>query len=39
MDLRDLKKLADTLDDSGKHELILFLQSRTKWCVVPRSSN
>lgn len=30
MNLRELKKLAETLDDSGKQELILFLQSRTK---------
>lgn len=30
MDLKELKKLADTLDDNGKRELIYFLQSRTK---------
>ncbi|SDK06957.1 hypothetical protein SAMN05428961_101665 [Paenibacillus sp. OK060] len=29
MDLNELKKLADTLDDNGKRELIYFLQSRT----------
>ena len=28
MDLKELKKLADALDDSGKQELIYFLQSR-----------
>lgn len=30
MDLRDLKKHAEALDDSGKQELIYFLKSRTK---------
>jgi transposase-like protein len=30
MDLKELKKLADALDESGKRELIYFLQSRTK---------
>lgn len=30
MDLKELKRLADTLDDNGKRELIYFLQSRTK---------
>lgn len=29
MDVKELKKLADTLDDKGKQELIFFLQSRT----------
>jgi hypothetical protein len=35
MDLKELKKLADALDDSGKQELIYFLQSRTKNLAVP----
>ncbi len=35
MDLKELKKLADTLDDSGKQELIYFLQSRKKNLVAP----
>lgn len=35
MDLKELKKLADALDDSGKQELIHFLQSRTKGMAVP----
>jgi len=35
MDLKELKKLADTLDDNGKRELIYFLQSRTKAVAVP----
>lgn len=35
MDLKELKKLADTLDDIGKRELIYFLQSRTKGVTVP----
>lgn len=35
MDLKELKKLADTLDDNGKRELIYFLQSRTKGVSVP----
>ncbi len=30
MDLKEMKKLANALDDSGKRELIYFLQSRTK---------
>lgn len=30
MDLKELKKLAETLDDNSKRELIHFLQSRTK---------
>lgn len=30
MDLKELKKLADTFDDNAKRELIYFLQSRTK---------
>lgn len=34
MDLKELKRLADTLDDSGKRELIYFLQSRTKGMAV-----
>jgi hypothetical protein len=29
MDVKELKKLADTLDNKGKQELIFFLQSRT----------
>lgn len=35
MDLKELKKLADALDDSGKRELIHFLQSRTKGMSAP----
>ncbi len=35
MDLKELKRLADTLDDNGKRELIYFLQSRTKGMAVP----
>jgi transposase-like protein len=35
MDLKELKRLADTLDDNGKRELIYFLQSRTKGLAVP----
>lgn len=35
MDLKELKRLADTLDDNGKQELIYFLQSRTKGLTVP----
>lgn len=35
MDLKELKKLADALDDGGKRELIYFLQSRTKGISVP----
>jgi transposase-like protein len=35
MDLKELKKLADALDDSGKQELIYFLQSRTKNLAAP----
>ncbi|SEB46232.1 hypothetical protein SAMN05443246_0492 [Paenibacillus sp. GP183] len=35
MDLKELKKLADTLDDNGKRELIHFLQSQTKGVAVP----
>jgi transposase len=34
MDLKELKRLADTLDDNGKRELIYFLQSRTKGLAV-----
>jgi hypothetical protein len=34
MDLKELKKLADSLDDNGKRELIYFLQSRTKGVTV-----
>lgn len=30
MDLKELKKLAEMLDDNSKRELIYFLQSRTK---------
>lgn len=30
LDLKELKKLAETLDDNSKRELIYFLQSRTK---------
>lgn len=35
MDLKELKKLADTLDDSGKQELFYFLQSRTNGMTTP----
>lgn len=35
MDLKELKKHADMLDDTGKRELIYFLQSRTKGVAVP----
>lgn len=35
MELKELKKLADALDDSGKQELIFFLQSRTKDVSAP----
>jgi transposase-like protein/IS1 family transposase len=35
MDMKELKKLADALDDKGKQELIHFLQSRTKGMSVP----
>jgi hypothetical protein len=35
MDLKELKKYADTMDDNGKRELISFLQSRTKGIAVP----
>jgi hypothetical protein len=35
MDLKELKKLADTLEDNDKRELIYFLQSRTKGVAVP----
>jgi hypothetical protein len=35
MDLKELKRHADTLDDNGKRELIYFLQSRTKGVAVP----
>lgn len=35
MDLKELKKLAEALDDSGKQELIYFLQSRTKGMTTP----
>lgn len=35
MDLKELKKLADTLDDNGKQELIYFLQSRIKGMALP----
>lgn len=35
MDLRELKKLADSLDDSGKQERIHYLQSQTKGVSSP----
>jgi transposase-like protein len=35
MNLKELKKLADALDDRGKQELIYFLQSRTKSLAAP----
>lgn len=35
MDLKESKKFADTLNDSGKQELICFLQSRTKNFFAP----
>ncbi|MBP1174882.1 hypothetical protein JOE49_002134 [Paenibacillus sp. PvR133] len=35
MDLKELKRHTDTLDDDGKRELIYFLQSRTKGVAVP----
>lgn len=35
MDLKELKKHADALDDSGKQELIYFLESRTKGLATP----
>jgi len=35
MELKDLKKYADALDDNGKQELIYFLQSRTKEMKAP----
>jgi transposase-like protein len=35
LDLKELKKFADALDDSGKQELIYFLQSRTKSLAAP----
>ncbi|WP_166244459.1 IS1 family transposase [Paenibacillus turpanensis] len=35
MNLKDLKKLAEALDDSGKRELIYYLQSRTKGLAEP----
>ncbi|WP_191556780.1 hypothetical protein [Metabacillus idriensis] len=35
MDVKELKKLADTLDDKGKQELIFFLQSRTNGVSAP----
>jgi transposase-like protein len=35
LDLKQLKKLADALDDSGKQELIYFLQSPTKGMTTP----
>lgn len=35
MDLKELKRLGDTLDDNGKRELIYFLQSRTMGVAVP----
>lgn len=35
MDLKEMKKLADALDDSGKRKLIYFLQSRTKGMTSP----
>ncbi|MDQ0114936.1 hypothetical protein J2T15_004393 [Paenibacillus harenae] len=39
MGLKELKKLADTLDDSGKQELIFFFTIPNKMCVVFCSSN
>lgn len=35
MDLKELKKLAETLDDNSKRELIYFLQSRTQGMSAP----
>jgi hypothetical protein len=35
MDLKELMKLAGDLDNKGKQELILFLQSRTKSTTAP----
>ncbi|WP_372813307.1 IS1595 family transposase [Paenibacillus sp.] len=35
MDIRELKKLADALDDNGKQELIYFLQSRSMGMKAP----
>jgi hypothetical protein len=35
LDLNELKKLADAMDDNGKRELIYFLQSRTKVMAAP----
>lgn len=35
MELKDIKKLADALNESGKQELVYFLQSRMK----PMSAN
>lgn len=35
MDLKNLKRLADTLDDSSKREFILFLQSRSSGVGTP----
>ncbi|GAA4851815.1 hypothetical protein GCM10023310_33270 [Paenibacillus vulneris] len=35
MELKELKRLANALDDSGKRELIYFLQSRTKGMEAP----
>ncbi|GAX91917.1 transposase [Effusibacillus lacus] len=35
MDLKELMMFADGLDNKGKQELILFLQSRTKGTTPP----
>ena len=35
MDLKDLKRLAESLDDNSKRELIYFLQSRTNGAGTP----
>lgn len=35
MNLRDLKKFADALDEASKQELIFFLQSRTNGFMEP----
>jgi hypothetical protein len=32
MDVKELKKLADTLDDKGKQELIFFFAIPNHWC-------
>ena len=35
MDLKEIKKLAEELDDSGKRELVYYLQSRMKLMSAP----